>query len=898
MSESKRPTQAQRQRWKQAAMEQQAKMKEMIQTLAESYQENPENIAELLQFGSKFYRYSVRNTMLIYRQNPHATYVQSYKAWKEMGYSPKEGVHGMKVFVPVKTTWLELEAGKRVQLKYASKEDRIRYQAGEIPGTVRTSYEIGTVFDISQTTYPPELYPRLYAVGYPSELHRDVEKGLIAYAEERLACPVQVEDLSSISLRGAFYPMENKIRLNERLKDSQRLSTLAHELGHAMQHREMTKSEAQMELEADALGIMMEQYLGFEPTEARKRHLAECYRSYQEEYRKHPGERESFGTVMEQVFQKFRQELPKIEQYIQKYVPEQTLQKLSQPQRGERPEQTNQERYAQIKAQIRIVDYAQQHGYHVVAKGNYYTLKEHDSVIIDPEKNCFWRNSGRGTNPQGSVIDFAMNFVHSGNLEASLEELSQQVGGTSYPVRREREHPATAKTVEKVSLKDHLPGRNRDMRRAYAYLTKTRWIDPDVVQDFVDRKMLYQDVKGNCVFLAYGADGEPNFATFRGTLSERKFLGDIKGSDYTHDFYISNGADKLIVTESVIDAMSVMSILKGQNHDFQGYDYLVQAGTKKYDAVLTQLQEHPEVNEVLLAMDHDIAGVKGMQKVQELIGEFPEERKVSIHVPDPQYKDWNEVLSTAMRKMQPLEQIPFLREGELPEIHSCAVQSTEQVEERGFRKRGDQEQYRLVELGSEGQIQPMEINRNVIYTDPAQLKPLVPKMYELVKYEELEEQRAFRTGQSRETEQKLTEVQPQEPEKKLTETQSQEPGKKLAAEQIRVENGLVMAEVQLDGQREKLAVSREGDRYYVETGYAFDETLQEYDLDEHAAEQIREQLGERMEELGEGLLYLEEPLMKPQRKSSPFLERVQQEEQKKDEMGMEYQPEEAMEMML
>ena len=886
MSESKRPTQAQRQRWKQAAMEQQAKMKEMIQTLAESYQENPETIAELLQFGSKFYRYSVRNTMLIYQQNPHATYVQSYKAWKEMGYSPKEGVHGMKVFVPVKTTWLELEAGKRVQLKYASKEDRIRYQAGEIPGTVRTSYEIGTVFDIAQTTYPPELYPKLYAVGYPSELHRDVEKGLAAYAEARLGCPVQVEDLNSISLRGAFYPAENKIRLNERLEDSQRLSTLAHELGHAMQHREMTKSEAQMELEADALGIMMEQYLGFEPTEARKRHLAKCYRGYQEEYRNHLGERESFGTVMEQVFQKFRQELPEIEQYIQKYVPEQTLQKLSQPQRGERPEQTNKERYAQIKAQIRIVDYAQQHGYHVVAKGNYYTLKEHDSVIIDPEKNCFWRNSGRGTNPQGSVIDFAMNFVHSGDLEASLEELSQQIEGMSYPVGQIREHPATVKPVGQVSLKDNLPERNRDMRRAYAYLTKTRWIDPDVVQEFVDRKMLYQDVRGNCVFLAYGADGEPNFATFRGTLSERKFLGDIKGSDYTHDFYVNNGAEKLIVTESVIDAMSVMSILKGQGVEFQKYDYLVQAGTQKYDAVLTQLEEHPKVNEVLLAMDHDIAGVKGMQKVKELVWEFPEERKVSIHVPDPQYKDWNEVLSIAMRKMQPLEQISFLREGELPEIHYCAVQSTEQIEERGFRKRGDQEQYRLVEIGREGQIQPMEINRNVIYTDPAQLKPLVPKMYELIKYDELDELRVLHIEQSREPEQKLPEAQPQGS------------GNKLTAEQIRVENGLVMAEVRLDGQMEKLAVSKEGERYYVETGYAFDHTLQAYDLDENTVEQIREQLGERMEELGEGLLYLEESLMIPQRKSSPFLERVQQEEQKKDEMGLDYQPEEVMEMML
>lgn len=886
MSDIKHPTQAQRQSWKQSAIEQQTKMKGMIQTLAESYQERPETIAELLQFGSRFYRYSVRNTMLIYQQNPHATYVQSYKAWKDMGYSPKEGVHGMKVFVPVKTTWLELEDGKRVQLKYASKEDRIRYQAGEIPGTVRTSYEIGTVFDIAQTTYPPELYPKLYSVGYPSEFHRDVEKGLIAYAKERLECPVKVENLSSISLRGAFYPMENKIRLNERLKDSQRLSTLAHELGHAMQHREMTKSEAQMELEADALGIMIEQYLGFEPTEARKRHLAECYHGYQEEYRNHPGERESFGRVMEQVFQKFRQELPEIEQYIQKYVPEHTLQKLSQPQRGERPEQTNQERYAQIKAQIRILDYAQQHGYHVVAKGNYYTLKEHDSVIIDPEKNCFWRNSGRGTNPRGSVIDFAMNFVHSGDLEASLDELSQQIEGMSYPVGQIREHPATVKPVGQVSLKDNLPERNRDMRRAYAYLTKTRWIDPDVVQEFVDRKMLYQDVRGNCVFLAYGADGEPNFATFRGTLSERKFLGDIKGSDYTHDFYVNNGAEKLIVTESVIDAMSVMSILKGQGVEFQKYDYLVQAGTQKYDAVLTQLEEHPKVNEVLLAMDHDIAGVKGMQKVKELVWEFPEERKVSIHVPDPQYKDWNEVLSTAMRKMQPLEQISFLREGELPEIHYCAVQSTEQIEERGFRKRGDQEQYRLVEIGREGQIQPMEINRNVIYTDPAQLKPLVPKMYELIKYDELDELRVLHIEQSREPEQKLPEAQPQGS------------GNKLTAEQIRVENGLVMAEVRLDGQMEKLAVSKEGERYYVETGYAFDHTLQAYDLDENTVEQIREQLGERMEELGEGLLYLEESLMIPQRKSSPFLERVQQEEQKKDEMGLDYQPEEAMEMML
>ena len=67
------------------------------------------------------------------------------------------------------------------------------------------------------------------------------------------------------------------------------------------------------------------------------------------------------------------------------------------------------------------------------------------------------------------------------------------------------------------------------MHRAYAYLTQTRYIDQDIVQDFVNRKMLYQDVRGNCVFVAYDEKKEPVFANFRGTLSEVKFLGDEIG---------------------------------------------------------------------------------------------------------------------------------------------------------------------------------------------------------------------------------------------------------------------------------------------------------------------------------------------------------------------------------
>lgn len=70
--------------------------------------------------------------------------------------------------------------------------------------------------------------------------------------------------------------------------------------------------------------------------------------------------------------------------------------------------------HQQIVDNIRIVDYASELGFTLVRRGKYFTLKEHDSVMIDPERNCFWRNSIGGgygkTAYGGSVIDFAKHF--------------------------------------------------------------------------------------------------------------------------------------------------------------------------------------------------------------------------------------------------------------------------------------------------------------------------------------------------------------------------------------------------------------------------------------------------------------------------------------------------------
>ena len=44
------------------------------------------------------------------------------------------------------------------------------------------------------------------------------------------------------------------------------------------------------------------------------------------------------------------------------------------------------------------------------------------------------------------------------------------------------------------------------MRKVFAYLTKSRFINQEIVQDFVTQHMLYQDLKGNCVFVSYDND--------------------------------------------------------------------------------------------------------------------------------------------------------------------------------------------------------------------------------------------------------------------------------------------------------------------------------------------------------------------------------------------------------
>ena len=64
-----------------------------IQELTKHWENDPKDIAEYLAFSTQFYKYSSRNTMLIYRQRPDSVFIASYTHWKELGYYVQEGEH-------------------------------------------------------------------------------------------------------------------------------------------------------------------------------------------------------------------------------------------------------------------------------------------------------------------------------------------------------------------------------------------------------------------------------------------------------------------------------------------------------------------------------------------------------------------------------------------------------------------------------------------------------------------------------------------------------------------------------------------------------------------------------------------------------------------------------------
>lgn len=261
-----------------------------------------------------------------------------------------------------------------------------------------------------------------------------------------------------------------------------------------------------------------------------------------------------------------------------------------------------------IKEEIPITKYATSQGLTLVphgVKGKLKTL-EHDSLIISPDVNLFsWNSRSVG----GSVIDFAME-LHGFNQAEAISHLRGTLDNPEYQ-QLPTQKPLKPVKNEKASFKLPQKG-SAGYKNLFAYLSKSRCIDTEIIQKMLDNNLIFQDERRNICFTGKDYDNQIKFASLRGTNTETIFRGDVPASSKNISFTYNmieatQPINQIFVTEAPIDIFSIMTMLKQGGRDFENYGYISLAGTHE-GALLYHLQNHPEIVRIYLCQDNDSAG--------------------------------------------------------------------------------------------------------------------------------------------------------------------------------------------------------------------------------------------------------------------------------------------------
>ena len=281
---------------------------------------------------------------------------------------------------------------------------------------------------------------------------------------------------------------------------------------------------------------------------------------------------------------------------------------------------------------------------------------DYSSLVIDPVNNCFWRNSNKGSNPSGSIIDFIIN-VNSCDNRAAIKKLREFVEQYLPTLSKDTDFESikpdykySKKKVEKmleltkdVSPDFRLPNKYKNYNRLFAYMIGKRQIEKSVYDYFIKSGFLYQDWRCSACFVSYDDAGVPVFACIRDTNWNERITYGVKGSSVNHAFYINNHKKTLVVTEAVVDVMAFMSILSLKNERYKKYNYLALTGTKKIASIRYHLEQDPTIDKIILGFDNDEAGRIADQKTREMLKEMGWTGTIQTFNP-PYGKDFNDSL--------------------------------------------------------------------------------------------------------------------------------------------------------------------------------------------------------------------------------------------------------------
>lgn len=211
---------------------------------------------QFLAFQSKFYNYSVGNTMLIYRQNPNASFVKGYRAWNELGRYVKKGSKGIAILAPcVRKAKEEDDVADRADCKSDTAEKDKKTIAG---------FRIAYVYDIADTDGSDEFLPVLVK-GLAG--NSDRERTIYERLRDIISQEHLVKEVTGTASKGSYNLASGIININTDYGYLQRIKTLLHEYAHAIDfimNPGKDIKENIRELTAESVAFVVMQYMRFD----------------------------------------------------------------------------------------------------------------------------------------------------------------------------------------------------------------------------------------------------------------------------------------------------------------------------------------------------------------------------------------------------------------------------------------------------------------------------------------------------------------------------------------------------------------------------------------------------------------------------------------------------------
>lgn len=219
---------------------------------------------------SRFHKYSVNNTMLIYLQKPDATVVAGFNKWKDQfSRNVKKGERGIKIIAPTPYKKMieqdKLDPDTRLPMRDTDGKIITEEKEIKIP-----MYKPVTVFDLSQTEGKPLLQ-------LASDLQGNVQNYDVFMEALKRSSPVPIEVVPlANNLDGYFDSEHQRIAIRKGMSEVQTVSATIHEIAHSKLHnKELPEIVEQWKLVMVSDGGTRRDFTGGYDTQAEAEAVAE-----------------------------------------------------------------------------------------------------------------------------------------------------------------------------------------------------------------------------------------------------------------------------------------------------------------------------------------------------------------------------------------------------------------------------------------------------------------------------------------------------------------------------------------------------------------------------------------------------------------------------------------------